>query len=130
MSGAGGNFISDKFKRFCQNVNTEQAASPSYHHQSSRQVEECIIFIICNIKKCIHIRSHVDIALLQVGSTPLVPGLPSPTTLLFNHPIRGIIPIINKHYEVLVKRQTKKDKNHDTSRNYTSFLLGSTVVVQ
>ena len=36
----------------------------------------------------------------------------------------------NEHYEVLVKRQTKNDKNHDTSRIYASFPLGSTVVVQ
>ena len=27
MSGAGGNFISDKFKRFCKNLNIEQAVS-------------------------------------------------------------------------------------------------------
>ena len=34
----------------------------------------------------------------------------------------------NEHYEALEK-ETKNDKNHDTSRNYASFLLGSTVVV-
>ena len=36
----------------------------------------------------------------------------------------------DEHYEVLVKGQTNNDKNHDTSRNDASFLLGSTVVVQ
>ena len=50
---------------------------------------------------------------------------------LFNYPIRGIMPILNRlqlnfnnddeHYEALVKRQTENDKNHDTSRNYASF---------
>ena len=53
-------------------------------------------------------------ALLQIRSTPLVPGLPSPETLLFNYPITGIMPIINRplivvnnddeHYEALIKR--------------------------
>ena len=30
MSDADGNFISDKFKRVCQNLNIEQAVSSSY----------------------------------------------------------------------------------------------------
>ena len=36
----------------------------------------------------------------------------------------------NEHYEVLVKRQIKNDKNHENSRNYASFPVGSTVVVE
>ena len=58
--------------------------------------------------------------------------------LLFNLPIRGII-IINRllvssnndydHYDVLVKREMKNDKNHDTYRNYASIPIGSTVAV-
>ena len=56
----------------------------------------------------------MHIALLQIRSTPLEPGLPSPATQLFNCPIKGNMPIINrlpinsdnddKHYEVLVNR--------------------------
>ena len=33
MSDAGGNFISEKFRNFGRNLNTEQAVSSSYHHQ-------------------------------------------------------------------------------------------------
>ena len=36
----------------------------------------------------------------------------------------------DEHYEVLVNRQTKNDKNYDTSRSFASFSLGSTVAVQ
>ena len=60
----------------------------------------------------------MHIAYLQIRSTPLWSGLPSPATLLFNHPIRGIMPIHSRLlistnnddqcYEILVKRQTKK----------------------
>ena len=50
MSDAGSNSISDKFKRFCQNLNIEQVVSSSYHHQSNGQVEVCIKFIKCTIK--------------------------------------------------------------------------------
>ena len=35
-----------------------------------------------------------------------------------------------EHYEVLVKRQTKDDKNQGTPRNYVSIPTGSTVVAQ
>ena len=72
--------------------------------------------------------------------TPLEPGLLSPATLLFNHPIQSIMLIINrlpinknnddKHYEALVTRQTRNHKNYHTAQSYDSFSIGSTVVVQ
>ena len=71
-----------------------------------------------NALKCFDTKSDPHIALFWIRSTPLGLGLPSPTTLLFNHPIRGIMPIINRpliglnnndeHSEALIKRQTKK----------------------
>ena len=36
----------------------------------------------------------------------------------------------DEHYQALVKRQTKIDKNHDTSRNYAFIPIGPTVAVQ
>ena len=45
---------------------------------------------------------------------------------------RALIGLNNddEHYEALIKRQTKNDKNHDTFRRYASISMGSTVVVQ
>ena len=50
------------------------------------------------------------------------------------------MPIINRppiglnkdydNYDVLIKRQAKNDKNHDTPRIYASIPIGSTVAVQ
>ena len=92
-----------------------------------------------NTHKCFDTKSHPNIALLQVRSTPLGLRLPRPAVLSFDYPIRGIMPIINKpviglnnddkHYEALVKRQMKNDKNHDTPRNCASIPIGSTVAV-
>ena len=45
MSDAGTNFISDKFRKFCNSLNIKQAVSSAYHHQSNRKVEACIKFI-------------------------------------------------------------------------------------
>ena len=69
------------------------------------------------LEKCFGTESDPHIALMQIRSTPLVPGLPNPETLLFICPIRGIMPTINRppigvnnddeHYEALVKKQTK-----------------------
>ena len=60
-------------------------------------------------------KSDIHIALLQIRSTLLGPGLPSPAMLLCNHPITCIRPVVNtppininsneEHYEALVKRQ-------------------------
>ena len=38
--------------------------------------------------------------------------------------------INDDHFKALIKRQTKNDKNHDTSRINASIPMGSTVVVQ
>ena len=35
MSDIGGNFVSDKFKQFCKNLNIDQATSSLYHHKSN-----------------------------------------------------------------------------------------------
>ena len=43
MSDAGSNFVSEKFKSFCSSLNIEQEVSSSYHHQSNRKVDACIM---------------------------------------------------------------------------------------
>ena len=45
MADAGGNFVSEKFKEFCRNLNIEQAVSSTYDHQSNEQVDACIKII-------------------------------------------------------------------------------------
>ena len=50
MSDTGTNFVSDKFQKFCNSINVEQAVSSAYHHQSNRQVKECIKFVKCTLK--------------------------------------------------------------------------------
>ena len=45
MSDTTGNFMSDKFEKFCKELNIECAVSSSYHHQSNGQMEAFIKFI-------------------------------------------------------------------------------------
>ena len=112
MSDAGGNFISEKFKYFCNSLNIEQPVSSSYHHQTGGGLHQ-----IYNMhhEEVFESGSGIHIALLQIRSTPLGQGLPSLATLPFNCPVRGIMPIIDrppintdnddKHHTVLVNRQ-------------------------
>ena len=121
-------------------MNIEQVTSSSYHHQRNGQVGVCIKLMKCTMKKCIETNDDIHIALLQIRTTHLEPGLLSPAMLLFNHPKWSIMPIINRipinsdndedHYESLVKKQTRNDKNYDAARNYDLFSIGSTVAVQ
>ena len=87
-----------------------------------------------------HHGKDIHIALLQIRSTALGQGLPSPAILLFNHLVRGIMPIIDrlpittynddKHHTTLVNRQYRNEQGIDTSKNFVSLPIGSTVVVQ
>ena len=87
MSDVGDNFISDKFRQLCKCMNIEHVTSSSYYHQSNGQVEACVKFMKCTMKKCIENNDDIHIALLQIRAMPLEPGLPSQARLLFNHPI-------------------------------------------
>ena len=91
-------------------------------------------------KKCIDTNIDTHIASLQIRSTALGQGLPSPANPLLNHPIRGSkLKLTRKainanndggHYEKLVERQAKGE-NYDTLiRDYKSIPIGSTVEVQ
>ena len=77
------------------------------------------------MKICCDTKSDIHITTLQARTMLLGPGLPSPKTLLFNCPKRGIIPLVNrppistdnddKHHKALVNRQTEIGKKYDTA---------------
>ena len=85
-------FFSEWLKKFCRHLNVDQAVTSSYHNQRNGQAEACIKFIRCAIKKCIQNNYDVNFALLQIRSTPVNTGIPSQATLLFNRPIRVLLP--------------------------------------
>ena len=76
--------------------------------------------------------------LFQIHTTPLGQGLLSPATLLFNQPVCGIMPVLDRkplgrynddeHHSRLIDRQHKN--NNDASPVFASLPIGSAVVVQ
>ena len=71
MSDAGTNFVSENFCQFCKTINVEQVVSSAYHHQSNGQVKACIKFINCMFKKCANSGGEINMAILQICTTPL-----------------------------------------------------------
>ena len=79
-------------------------------------------------------------ALLQIHTTPLGHGLPSLATLLFNHLVCSVMPMIDRkpvnidnddeHHIKLFHRQGKNHTNNDASQVFASIPIGSNVVVQ
>ena len=84
MSDAGTNFVSDKFQKLCNIINVEHTVLLAYHHQSNGQVKACIKFIKSTFKKYANSGWDINMALLQIHTTPLGHGLPNLATLMFN----------------------------------------------
>ena len=111
MSDAGTNFVSDRFQKFCRAINIEHATSSAYHCQSNGQVKACIKFIKQTLGR------DINMALLQIHTTPLGPGLLSLATLLYNRQVQGFMPVLDHkpigqnldddHYGKLMDRQHK-----------------------
>ena len=78
MSDAGTNFVSDRVQQFCKTINVERAVSSAYHHQSNSQVKACIKFIKHTFNKYADSGRDINMALLQICTTPLGQGLLSP----------------------------------------------------
>ena len=96
MCDAGTNFILEKFQELYRKLKIHHAVSLSYNNQIKGQVEAYINFVKCTMKKCFYTNQDVNLALLQMRSTPVRNGLPSPATVLFNRPIRELSPMINR----------------------------------
>ena len=83
---------------------------------------------------------NIYYALLQIHLTLISPRLPSPVTLLFNRPARGLLPKLNRppiSYDndansnmALVNKQPHAYVDVDTYADIPFLPTGSTVVVQ
>ena len=88
-------------------------------------------------KKCADSGGDINMALLQIHTTPLGQGLPSPATLLYNQLVCGIMPVLDRkpvgedyddeHHSRLVDRQHKND--NDASPMFAFIPIGSAVAV-
>ena len=85
----------------------------------------------CTIKKFGKNNNEVNFGLLQIRSTLIGTGIPSPATLLFIRPIRTLLTKIGReainiseddeHYKPLKSRQETYIKNNDSHMDSTFF---------
>ena len=137
---AGAIMFQKKIQGILQKTEYRECIASSYHCQSNGHVEACTSFSKEMLRKCIDTNADPYIASLQIRSTPLGKGIPSPVTLLFNCHIRGTMLVISmppvntdiddEHHKTLVQRQVNAYKNYDTVRNSNSVPVGSTVAVE
>ena len=71
MLDAGTYFISYKCRQYCRQLNIEHAITSFDLHQSSKQVDRCIKFVIHTIKKSHDYNYNIKLTMLQMRSTPL-----------------------------------------------------------
>ena len=89
-------------------------------------------------KKCNNSGGDINMALLQICTTPFGHGLLSPATLMFTQQVCSIMPVLDwkaigkdyddEHHSRLLERQHKN--NNDTSQIFASIPIGSAVAVQ
>ena len=82
----------------------------------------------------------MNLALVQIRSIPTGPWLPSPSMLLFNRLIKGLLPQMNRkpiiinyddvQYEVLKACHDIYVKNNEAHKDSLSFPIASTVPMQ
>ena len=95
----------------------------------------------CTIMKCIQTNNHIHFALLQIRPTPVASaGLPSLARMLFNRPIRALLPYTHSeqinvykdddYCEALKSTQEAYTKSNDTDKDSTFIPSASTVMVQ
>ena len=92
------------------------------------------------MKNCFYTNNYVYLALLQICSMPIGPGILNPAALMFNRFIRGVMqnlsrpPILfnddDDHYAALIERQQNSDKNNNTCKRFPFLPTKSFVAEQ
>ena len=120
-------------------LSIHHAASSSQNHQSNGQAEACIRFDKRTKTKVIRVM-HIYIYFFVTDDINTdQPGLPTPATLLFNRPTRGIVPRFSRspvlcnndksNLTLLVNRWPQFNEDIDTNKNIHFRPTGSTVAV-
>ena len=135
ISDVNMNFTSGTFKQFWRQVNMEQTMMMSYYHQSNGQVKAWIKSVKTTIK-CLNNNNGVNTALLQIISTLIGPGLPSPTIInqlevfypkIVGNPYILILMILtmktSKHIKINAIRVMILMKTHFFHRVYSSHTV-------
>ena len=118
MTDNGPPFNSEAFAEFARSWDFKHITSSPHYHQSNGFIERMVQTVKKMLKKTKP--GHVQKALLQLRSTPLGDGMPSPAEILHGRPAHGVLPSqaskpvdLQKVREILVKRQEQYKAHYD-----------------
>lgn len=94
-SDNGTNFSSSEFKEFTKSWGIEHITSSPTHAQSNGMVERCIQTFKNMMKKAEDDEKDPYLCLLEYRNTPINSSIPSPSELLFNRRVNGLLPTTN-----------------------------------
>ncbi len=121
-SDNGPQYNTEKFRRFAKDWNFETRTSSPLFPQSNGMVERHIETVKYMLKKALHDNRDPHLALLEYRNTPISSDIPSPSELMFNRKINGLMPRREDFFptrnhedtrEKLIARQQKQKKYFD-----------------
>lgn len=136
----GTNFSSEEFKKFTVDWNIKHITSSPTHAMSNGMVERAIQTFKNLMKKAEHDKKDPYLCILEYRTTPIDKDIPSPSKLLFNREVNGLLPKFfdnkgednkSNYKQYLYKRQKEQKKYSDrNSKDLKEFKEKDKVRVQ
>lgn len=120
MSDNGPEFIGKAYKKFSRNWDFKHDSSSPRYPQSNGQVERMIQYVKKTLKKACKDERDPYLALMTIRATPGPYCNAAPATLMFQRPIRSIIPSVNAEYDSKnnkLNKSKKKETDNDNSNS-------------
>lgn len=92
-SDQGPQFVNANFQNFLSKWKVTHRTSTPHNPKSNGLVERHVQSIKNLLKKTLHDKKDVQLALLEYRNTPLNEKIPSPAVLLFGRRLKGVVPI-------------------------------------
>lgn len=109
MSDNGPEFSSYEFKDFSREWCFEHITSSPHYAQSNGQVERSVQIVKNMLKKTGVEKVDFRLALLEYLNTPVSNSIASPSELLNNRKLRGIVPCVPKLFKPKIQKHVKRE---------------------
>ena len=119
----GSQFISELFKKKCEESNITLTISSPYHHQANGVAERCVGTTKSLWKKAAENNQCPETALWMYRITPLDDHLPSPSELLFGRKPRSPLLSSNLALQSRHPRQRRSSRSEPPEANQESRIL-------
>ena len=113
-SDTGPCYSSEEFCQFSLGNGFQHITSSLHFPQSNGFAESLVRTAKATLKKCTLGKCDPDLAFLLLRSTPVSSSLPSPAELLYNRPVRSVLPSATKYRPELESTKSVLAQMHGT----------------